>query len=222
MTTFADLGVSADFVAALEARGITSPFPVQELTIPDALAGRDVCGKAKTGSGKTLAFGLPVLETVAAATPRRPRALILVPTRELANQVEAVVKQLVGPYSTIKSALLIGGEPMPKQQAQLRMRPRIIVGTPGRIIDHLQRGSLMLHDAGFLVLDETDAALDEANSQKYGDMIENLAKQTQLMVVTHNRETMSRADIIYGVTLGSDDSSTLLSIRFEEAVKVAK
>ena len=74
----------------------------------------------------------------------------------------------------------------------------------------------------FLVLDETDAALDESNSQKYGDMIENLAKQTQLVVVTHNRETMSRADILYGVTLGSDDASTLLSIRFEEAVKVAK
>lgn len=74
----------------------------------------------------------------------------------------------------------------------------------------------------FLVLDETDAALDEQNSQKYGDMIENLAKQTQLVVVTHNRETMSRADILYGVTLGSDDASTLLSIRFEEAVKVAK
>lgn len=74
----------------------------------------------------------------------------------------------------------------------------------------------------FLVLDETDAALDEANSQKYGDMIENLARQTQLMVVTHNRETMSRADILYGVTLGSDDCSTLLSIKFEDAVKVAK
>jgi chromosome segregation protein len=74
----------------------------------------------------------------------------------------------------------------------------------------------------FLVLDETDAALDEANSKKYGDMIENLAQQTQLMVVTHNRETMSRADILYGVTLGSDDCSTLLSIKFEEAVKVAK
>lgn len=74
----------------------------------------------------------------------------------------------------------------------------------------------------FLVLDETDAALDEANSQKYGDMIENLSKQTQLVVVTHNRETMSRADILYGVTLGSDDASTLLSIKFEEAVRVAK
>lgn len=73
-----------------------------------------------------------------------------------------------------------------------------------------------------MVLDETDAALDEANSQKYGDMIENLAKQTQLVVVTHNRETMSRADILYGVTLGMDDCSTLLSIKFEEAVKVAK
>lgn len=74
----------------------------------------------------------------------------------------------------------------------------------------------------FLVLDETDAALDEANSQKYGDMIENLAKQTQLVVVTHNRETMSRADILYGVTIGSDDASTLLSIKFDDAVKVAK
>ena len=74
----------------------------------------------------------------------------------------------------------------------------------------------------FLVLDETDAALDEANSKKYGDMIERLAEETQLIVVTHNRETMSRASILYGVTLGSDDASTLLSIKFEEAVKVAK
>jgi chromosome segregation protein len=74
----------------------------------------------------------------------------------------------------------------------------------------------------FLVLDETDAALDEANSKKYGDMIETLALETQLIVVTHNRETMSRAGILYGVTLGSDDASTLLSIKFEEAVRVAK
>jgi chromosome segregation protein len=74
----------------------------------------------------------------------------------------------------------------------------------------------------FLVLDETDAALDEANSKKYGDMIETLAIETQLIVVTHNRETMSRASILYGVTLGADDSSTLLSIKFDEAVKVAK
>ena len=87
MTTFAALGVDGDLVAALDERGITAPFPIQALTIADALAGRDVCGKAKTGSGKTLAFGLPILQTVEKAEPSRPRALVLVPTRELATQV---------------------------------------------------------------------------------------------------------------------------------------
>ena len=105
-----------------------------------------------TGSGKTAAFCIPMIARM--LTNSRGSALIMLPTRELANQVEAVIKQLLGPYGTIKSALLIGGESMPNQQAQLRQRPRIIVGTPGRIIDHLQRGSLMLHDASYLVLDE--------------------------------------------------------------------
>ena len=86
-TTFDALGVSADLVAALAERGIESPFPIQSLTIADALAGRDVCGKAKTGSGKTLAFGLPIIERVGRAEPRRPKAIALVPTRELALQV---------------------------------------------------------------------------------------------------------------------------------------
>ena len=82
-TTFADLGLADEIVAALSERGITSPFPVQTLTIPDALAGRDVCGKAKTGSGKTLAFGLPVLQRMDRAEANRPTGLVLVPTREL-------------------------------------------------------------------------------------------------------------------------------------------
>ena len=86
-TTFDALGVSADLVAALAERGITEPFPIQALTVPDALAGHDVCGKAKTGSGKTLAFGLPIIERVRPAETRRPTALVLVPTRELALQV---------------------------------------------------------------------------------------------------------------------------------------
>src|ERR1700709_149401 len=92
--SFASLGVSADLVAALAERGINEPFPVQSLTIPDALAGRDVCGKAKTGSGKTLAFGLPIIERVSASEPGRPRALILVPTRELAVQVTEALTPL--------------------------------------------------------------------------------------------------------------------------------
>ena len=86
-TSFEDLGVDADLVAALSANGIISPFPIQRLTIADALAGRDVCGKAKTGSGKTLAFGLPIIQRVKPAEAARPRAIVLVPTRELATQV---------------------------------------------------------------------------------------------------------------------------------------
>src|SRR2546421_11623075 len=86
-TTFDALGVSADLAGALAAAGITEPFPIQALTIPDALAGRDVCGKAKTGSGKTLAFGLPLIERTTPAKPAAPTSLVLVPTRELAVQV---------------------------------------------------------------------------------------------------------------------------------------
>src|SRR5690349_22219872 len=107
-TTFDALGVSTDLVEALSGRGITSPFPIQELTIPDALAGRDVCGKAKTGSGKTLAFGLPVLERVKSAEPRRPRALILVPTRELAVQVQEEPAPLGKARGTTVSAVYGG------------------------------------------------------------------------------------------------------------------
>src|SRR4051812_49958955 len=94
MTTFAALGVDGDLVTALEQRGIASPFAIQAMTIPDALAGLDVCGKAKTGSGKTLAFGLPILERLNVADPKRPRAIALVPPRELAVQGHAELAPL--------------------------------------------------------------------------------------------------------------------------------
>ena len=130
MTSFSDLGVSPDFVAALEKMGRTSPFPVQALTIPDALAGRDVCGKAKTGSGKTLAFGLPVLERVKAAEPRRPRALILVPTRELAVQVKDELAPLGKARGTTVAAIY-GGAKMETQVKELTGGVEIVVATPG-------------------------------------------------------------------------------------------
>ncbi|HZM40016.1 MAG TPA: DEAD/DEAH box helicase, partial [Acidimicrobiales bacterium] len=95
LETFSALGVSPDLVAVLDRAGLTTAFPVQRLCIPDALAGRDVCGKAKTGSGKTLAFGLPLVERVAAASPKRPTGLVLVPTRELCLQVTDVLRPLV-------------------------------------------------------------------------------------------------------------------------------
>jgi len=96
ISSFTDLGVSADINARLEKLGITNPLPIQSATIPAALAGKDICGKAPTGSGKTLAFGMPIVANMTQSRPRRPRALILVPTRELASQVQAVLGSLLG------------------------------------------------------------------------------------------------------------------------------
>ncbi|MDP9336014.1 MAG: DEAD/DEAH box helicase, partial [Actinomycetota bacterium] len=108
MTTFRELGLRAEIVDALTAQGIDEPFPVQAATIEDALAGRDVCGKAKTGSGKTLAFGLPTLQTVHASRPGHPTALVLVPTRELAKQVVDVLNP-IGKQIGVRVAAFYGG-----------------------------------------------------------------------------------------------------------------
>jgi superfamily II DNA/RNA helicase len=159
MQTFSDLGVSPDFVTALEAMGRTSPFPVQALTIPDALAGRDVCGKAKTGSGKTLAFGLPVLERVKSAEPRRPRALILVPTRELCVQVKDELAPLGKARGTTVSAIY-GGAKMETQVKELQGGVEIVVATPGRMIDMIERKEIFLDDVDQVVLDEADRMAD--------------------------------------------------------------
>jgi superfamily II DNA/RNA helicase len=159
MPTFSDLGVSPDFVAALEERGITEPFPVQELTIPDGLAGRDVCGKAKTGSGKTLAFGLPVLERVKAAEPRRPRALILVPTRELALQVKDELAPLGEARGTSVTAVY-GGARMETQINELGRGVEVVVATPGRMIDLIERKEVFLDEVDQVVLDEADRMAD--------------------------------------------------------------
>ena len=159
MTTFADLGVSPDLTAVLESRGILSPFAVQELTIADALAGRDVCGKAKTGSGKTLAFGLPLLEKVKGAEARRPRALILVPTRELATQVRDELAPL-GVVRDVTVTAIYGGAKMETQVAELEKGVEIVVATPGRMIDMIERKEIFLDDITQVVLDEADRMAD--------------------------------------------------------------
>jgi superfamily II DNA/RNA helicase len=158
-TTFESLGLSPDLVDALSAAGITHPFPIQSLTIPDALAGRDVCGKAKTGSGKTLAFGLPLLERTPKAEPRRPTALVLVPTRELAVQVHEVLEPL-GKERGIRAAVVYGGQSLEKQARQLEDGVEIVVATPGRLIDLLDRKSVFLDALTCVVLDEADRMAD--------------------------------------------------------------
>ena len=156
---FSDLGVGDGIVAALAERGITEPFPVQTMTIPDVLAGRDVCGKAKTGSGKTLAFGLPVLQIMAAAAPRRPTGLVLAPTRELASQIEA---ELAGPARVMKRKVLAvyGGAPIGKQIDRLNRGVDLVVATPGRMIDLLERSAVSVAAVAHVVIDEADRMAD--------------------------------------------------------------
>ena len=156
---FSDLGIEDGIVAALAERGITAPFPVQTMTIPDVLAGRDVCGKAKTGSGKTLAFGLPVLQIMAAAAPRRPTGLVLAPTRELASQIEA---ELAAAARVMKRKVLAvyGGAPIGKQIDRLNRGIDLVVATPGRMIDLLERKSVSVAAVAHVVIDEADRMAD--------------------------------------------------------------
>src|SRR3954453_17048372 len=158
-TTFESLGLSQDLVDALSAAGITHPFPIQTLTIPDELAGRDVCGKAKTGSGKTLAFGLPLLERTTKAEPGHPTALVLVPTRELAVQVQEVLEPL-GKQRGVGVAVVYGGQSFEKQARQIADGVEIVVATPGRLIDLLDRKAVSLEALTCVVLDEADRMAD--------------------------------------------------------------
>lgn len=158
-TTFADLGVSEDLVSALSSRGITEPFSIQEIAIPDALAGRDVCGKAKTGSGKTLAFGIPVLENIGRAEPKRPKAIALVPTRELAVQVAEELTPLAKARD-VRIASVYGGANIERQIAKLEKGIDFVVATPGRMIDLVERKAVSLADLTHVIVDEADRMAD--------------------------------------------------------------
>jgi superfamily II DNA/RNA helicase len=179
--SFDALGVSPDLTAALAATGITVPFPVQALTIPDALAGRDVCGKAKTGSGKTLAFGLPAIERVSAGDPGRPRALVLVPTRELAVQVSDELTPLAASRErTVKA--VYGGTDLEKQIKQVNAGCDIVVATPGRLIDLLDRGAMSLADIEIVILDEADRMADMGFLPQVEWLLRRMPKKRQTML----------------------------------------
>src|SRR6204780_4713485 len=165
--TFAELGVHPDLCAELNRQGITTAFPIQALTIHDALAGRDVCGKAKTGSGKTLGFGLLMLRRVADSEkelvreggPARPRGLVLLPTRELAVQVYEVLKPL-GAALGLHVNAVYGGADIERQVKSLRRGCDVIIATPGRLIDLGDRGEVNVENLDVLVFDEADRMAD--------------------------------------------------------------
>jgi superfamily II DNA/RNA helicase len=158
-TSFADLGVPARLVTRLEEQGINSPFPIQAATIPDALAGRDVCGRAPTGSGKTIAFGIAVVTSSGGSAPRRPRALVLVPTRELASQVQGELAMLSGDQGR-RTVAIYGGTAYGASRRALNNGVDVVVACPGRLEDLLAQGALSLRDVRTVVLDEADRMAD--------------------------------------------------------------
>ena len=159
--SFASLGVPAPVVGVLTDVGITTPFPIQAATLPDALAGRDVLGRGRTGSGKTIAFSIPLVTALAGGHTMacRPRGLVLVPTRELASQVQAVLAPLAQAVG-LTVVTIFGGVPQSRQVAALRARADIVVACPGRLADLIEQGHCHLGDVEISVIDEADHMAD--------------------------------------------------------------
>ena len=177
--SFGALGVSAEVEQALAARGIVEPFRIQSLVVPDALNGRDILGKAPTGSGKTLAFALPIVELVSAGEPA-PAALVLAPTRELALQVTEELT-LLGKPKGLRAAAAYGGAPVGPQVKRLR-GAHVVVATPGRLNDLVQRRLLSLESVRILILDEADRMLDMGFQPQVDRIVRRLPARRQTML----------------------------------------
>ena len=185
MSTFADLGVPARLVEVLRKQSINEPFPIQEATIPDLMAGRDVLGRAPTGSGKTLAFGLPLIARVGKATSRRPRALVLAPTRELAEQIA----RELAPFARVSGRVVVtvyGGVGYDPQRNAIRKGADVVVATPGRLADLIDERTVSLGDVDLVVIDEADRMADMGFMPQVRRLLDqtNPVRQTMLFSAT--------------------------------------
>ena len=192
ITTFSGLGVPAPISERLTRLGITEPLTIQTSAIPPALAGRDICGKAPTGSGKTLAFGIPLAANTAQSRPGRPRALVLVPTRELATQVHDVLGDLLGPDRK-RVVAIFGGLGYRDQVRALHKGVNIVVACPGRLEDLIERGDVRLDDVTTVVLDEADRMSDMGFLPAVRRLLDQTAPNRQVLLfsATIGREVES-------------------------------
>ena len=180
MQDFTQLNLPKTMLDAITKLGITTPTPIQAKTMPTIIKGLDVVGTAQTGTGKTLAFGIPIAMKL--LLQPEATALILTPTRELAMQVMKSIQAVMCNTINNKTALLIGGDPIHKQIKRLKNKPRLIIGTPGRVIDHIERKTVDLSNTKFLVLDETDRMLDMGFSIQIDNIIKHIPKKRQTLL----------------------------------------
>jgi ATP-dependent RNA helicase DeaD len=177
---FSELGLPDDLLAAIEILGYERPSPIQALSIPPALAGKDILGLSATGSGKTAAFALPALANID-VTQRFPQVLILCPTRELAVQVCEEVHRLGVKKKGLQATPVYGGAPMDRQLRALRDGAQLVVGTPGRLLDHLKRGSFDASRIRMAILDEADRMLDMGFKEEMDEILAALPKERQIL-----------------------------------------
>ncbi len=176
--SFYGLGIAPGILGVLDKLNFKSPTPIQERSIPPALEGKDMIGVAQTGTGKTLAFSIPVVQAV---LQNKGCGLVVLPTRELALQVHEVFQKIGFPLG-VRSAVLIGGESIGRQMRELHHRPQVIIGTPGRILDHLQQKTLNLGQTRILVLDEADRMLDMGFAPQLNKILRVVPKERQTML----------------------------------------
>lgn len=177
--TFGGLGIAPKLLEVLNRLGYRVPTPIQHKAIPVTIEGKDIIGIAQTGTGKTLAFGVPMVQRILQAG--KGKGLIILPTRELALQVNEAI-QKIGRVFGIKTAVLIGGAPMRNQIQTIRNNPHIVIGTPGRINDHIKQRTLSLHDTTILVLDEADRMFDMGFAPQIAKILQVMPKERQTML----------------------------------------
>ena len=206
-SSFYGLGIAPNILAVIGKLGFKSPTPIQEKSIPPAIEGKDLIGIAQTGTGKTLAFGIPMVQS----TLKGGRGLIVLPTRELALQVEEAIRR-VGNSLGIRTAILIGGESSYRQIQALRRNPQIVIGTPGRIIDHLEQKTLSLVNVNILVLDEADRMLDMGFAPQLKRIFQAIPKERQTLLFSatmpDNIVTMARANMKFPTRIEIAPSGT--------------
>ncbi len=178
MTDFFGLGIAPNLLKTLEELKLTVPTPIQSKAIPLGIQGKDLVGIAQTGTGKTLAFSIPMLQQISAT---KGKGLVILPTRELALQVEETVRKLGGKFG-LRTAVLIGGASMHMQLQALKKNPHVIVATPGRLIDHLEQRTIRLNEVKILVLDEADRMLDMGFAPQIDRILREVPVDRQTML----------------------------------------
>lgn len=231
-TLFADLGVSHKIIERLADRGITTPFPIQTMTIPDGLAGRDVCGKAQTGSGKSLAFGIPMIQRSREAAPKQPVSLVLVPTRELCMQVSEELEPLAESVGR-SLAPVYGGAPMGPQIEALRSGVDIVVATPGRLIDLIRRKTIDVAHVDCVVIDEADQMADMGFLPQVRSIMRSITGTPQVMLFSATLDGAVRSlvnaylrdpvrhEVVTPSDIVEEQTHRFLAVHYRDKAKVA-